>query len=279
MRTVEHPVVAGCGSADSAGAVELGGMVAGAVGEPLVLAAAYEYEPVALSARGGQDPANERRYAAAESRARRAHRLLEAGIDVREQVVPAVGAGEALLELARSLDACLIALGRDLHGHVTRSVLAHAPCPVAVSPFSVALPGERLETLGVAYDGSPPSRVALIAAGRLAAAAGARLELLWVAPSIDGLESFDEATASVAHGVEVRARALRGDPGEQLVAASEELDLLLCGSHGRGRALAAVLGSVSARLTRSAHCPIVVTPPRLRPDAESPLGISTAGRG
>ena len=47
----EHPVVACYRGRDSAAAVQLGALLAGALDEPLVLAHAYRSEPFALSAR------------------------------------------------------------------------------------------------------------------------------------------------------------------------------------------------------------------------------------
>lgn len=47
----ENPVLTCYRGPDSSGAVQLGALLAGGLRQPLVLASAYRYEPVALSAR------------------------------------------------------------------------------------------------------------------------------------------------------------------------------------------------------------------------------------
>lgn len=256
------------------GAVQLGEILALALEQPLVIASAYQYQPVALSARVVLGADNERRFAAAEHRATRAHRLVGHEVDARERVVPALGVPEALVELAGEEDACAIVLGRDLHGHITRAVMQHAPCPVAVSPFSVALPGEGLPMcVGVAYDGSPASRVGVTAAAALAKSTGAEVQLLSVAPSG---HRFPLDRFEVAERIDADVRQLHGDPAAHLIAASYDFDLLFCGSRGRGPAAARILGSVSSELVAAGHCPLVVIPPRVRPRPGTPLGLTTA---
>lgn len=275
MTAAEHPVVACYDGPDSAHAVQLGGMLAAAVGQPLVVATAFRYEPSALGAQVAPQSGNERRFDVAEGRVRHAARLVGDGVEVRERVLPAEGIAPALIDLAREADACALVLGRDRHGMTLRSVLEHAPCPVAVSPWDVPLPGdEPLRTIGVAYDGSPGARFALAAAVHLAAPAGARVRLVVVG----GRTNDAQAAADAARPFALRADVFRthGDPGERLVEASNDLDLLLCGSHGRGRILASMLGSVSGRLVREAHCPVLVVGLRIRLRAAAPLGLTTA---
>jgi nucleotide-binding universal stress UspA family protein len=249
----QHPVIACYSGPDSVGALQLGAALATALGQPLVLATAYRYDPVALGARPLPADTNERRFEAARAAVERAHRLVGPDTEVREEVVPAEGIPEAITELARDEAACLLVLGRDLDGRVTHAVLEHAPCPVAVSPFSVAIgPAQPLQRLAVADDTSPAAAFASTAGHCLAQRAGAQLDVL-TAPE-------------------------HTDAGEWLVAASEAYDLLLCGSRGRGRMVAALLGSVSARLVDGAHCPVLVVPPLVRRDPGAPLGLTTAGR-
>lgn len=65
-------------------------------------------------------------------------------------------------------------------------------------------------------------------------------------------------------GVEVRRRA--GRAPDVLVELSEDAQLLVLGTRGRGQMLDAVLGSVSRHCARHAHCPVVVIPSRRRAD-------------
>jgi nucleotide-binding universal stress UspA family protein len=272
----DHPVVACSSGPDSSGAVELGARLAAALHQSLVVASAYRYEPVAFGPRPVPTRWNEVRFDAAQARVERAERLVPAGVEVHERVVPAEDVAEALAALAREVDACALAVGRDADGHVTRSLLEHAPCPVAVSPFTVPVLGEEpFRTIGVAYDGSPGARFALAAAMRLATRTGARMEVITVGPPADAVAA--DAADLLSEAVHVDVRRLAGDPRARLVEASDGLDLLVCGSRGRGRVLAAVLGSVSGRLVQAAHCTVLVVAPRLRRRATAPLGLTTAG--
>jgi nucleotide-binding universal stress UspA family protein len=65
------------------------------------------------------------------------------------------------------------------------------------------------------------------------------------------------ATADVA-GIEVEPGVSVGDPTEFLVAASENVDLLECGSRGYGPRRAVLLGGVSGHVIGEAHCPVIV---------------------
>jgi len=273
----EHPVIACYRGLDSADAVQLAALLAAALGEPLVLASAYRYEPAGLSARALPAPDNSRRAAAAQAALRRAHAFSGTDIEIRERVLPSAGVVEALVALASEVDACVLVLGRDTEGHVTRSLVPRAPCPVAVAPLSVPLPIGRFERIGVAYDGSPAAQSALAAASALALATGARLVLLAAGPTAEhAVMELDIAQQSFARGVAVETRALVGDAPASLAQASDELDLLICGSRGHSRPLAAILGSVSAHLVRHARCPVLVVAPDDGRRRTGPLGVTSA---
>jgi nucleotide-binding universal stress UspA family protein len=70
-------------------------------------------------------------------------------------------------------------------------------------------------------------------------------------------QAVQHATEGVT-GVEVEPDVSVGDPADFLIAASERLDLLVCGSRGYGPARAVLLGGVSRRVTAEAHCPVIV---------------------
>jgi nucleotide-binding universal stress UspA family protein len=275
----EHPVVACYRGLDSADAVELGALLAATLHEPLVLAGAYRYEPVGLSARGLPEPDNARREAATRAALRRARAFAGSDVELREQVVPSLGVADGLTALAVDVDACALVLGRDTEGRVTRSLLPRAPCPVAVAPLSVPLPPVgSLRRIGVAFDGSPAAGLALVGASHLARATGARLVLLSAAPTTEDAaialdlarQSLGEAPGSPETGV------LIGEPTAELTEASGDLDLLACGSRGHSRPLAAILGSVSGHLVAHARCPVLVVPPVVRRSADGPLGTTSA---
>jgi nucleotide-binding universal stress UspA family protein len=257
-------------------AVRLGEQLAGLLGVGLHVAVAYRYEPAALGAPAEPAPHNERRIEAAE------HALdaLSLPGEVTRSSLPAGDVAPELLQLAVELEAAAIVVGADTHGHVTRDIVGHATCPVAVAPHDPLLLADRLEVIGVAFDGTVTSRFALTAAQRLAIAAGARLDVLAVGR--DGRQvtalrgQVDDAARS--HGAEARGLVRRGHPPDELRRACEHLDLLVCGSRNRGALLGRVLGSVSSRLVDDPVCPILVVPVRARRDPAAPLGLTTATR-
>jgi Fe-Mn family superoxide dismutase len=53
---------------------------------------------------------------------------------------------------------------------------------------------------------------------------------------------------------------LDGEPAAALAAASSDVDLLICGSHGYGPLPSVLLGGVSRRLVDEARCPVLVLP-------------------
>jgi nucleotide-binding universal stress UspA family protein len=65
-------------------------------------------------------------------------------------------------------------------------------------------------------------------------------------------------------------RVALGSPASVIAAIAEEehADLIVVGSRGRGSLAAAFLGSVSARLSGCAPCPVVVVPPVSRPQTK-----------
>jgi nucleotide-binding universal stress UspA family protein len=275
----EHPVVACYRGLDSADAVQLGALLARALHEPLVLAGAYRYEPVGLSARALPAPDNIRRQDATEASLHRARAFAGSDVEVREEIVPSVDVVDALTTLAVKVDACVLVLGRDTEAHVTRSLVPRAPCPVAVAPLSVPLPQVgRLERIGVAYDDSPTARSALLAAAHLAQATRARLVLLTAAETAEhAMTALQLARRSLGGEAErCEIDALVGEPSATLTQASANVDLLVCGSRGHGRPLATILGSMSAHLIAHARCPVLIVPPVVAHSANSPLGITSA---
>jgi len=83
---------------------------------------------------------------------------------------------------------------------------------------------------------------------------------------VDQVRSSREATAQElvsrgrAAGVPVNFLIWDGDPGESIVdaARSEQVDLVVVGSHGRGSVGRFLIGSVSDYVVRHAHCPVLV---------------------
>jgi nucleotide-binding universal stress UspA family protein len=64
--------------------------------------------------------------------------------------------------------------------------------------------------------------------------------------------------ASGGAGVEIEKKVVEGDPGEAIISAAADADLIVVGSHGRTGLTAALLGSVSRHVVDHAKCPVVV---------------------
>lgn len=76
----------------------------------------------------------------------------------------------------------------------------------------------------------------------------------------------EEEVAKVAAGLSesepavVTVRAVNGFPAQELIEASRGADLLVVGSRGLGGFARLVMGSISDKVVRHAHCPVVVVP-------------------
>jgi nucleotide-binding universal stress UspA family protein len=137
------------------------------------------------------------------------------------------------------------------------------------------------ERILLATDLSPASGAATERAISLAVDHGASLIVICVVdprrlllPGGRFLRRLDQERAEMmsgAQGIVARARAAGaratflvwdGDPAETIVAAaeSEAVDVIVIGSHGRGRLGRLILGSTSARVADEAACRVVVVP-------------------
>jgi nucleotide-binding universal stress UspA family protein len=136
-------------------------------------------------------------------------------------------------------------------------------------------------TIVVAHDGSEGADRALAWATGLAQQTGARLVAVHAWSPLDDLgrhrdradfaELHAEALADLetwvastrSAGVVVEARIAEDLPVPGVVRVAREVgaDLVVCGTRGRGRVRAAVLGSVARALTEAGPVPVVVVPP------------------
>jgi nucleotide-binding universal stress UspA family protein len=274
------------------GPASLGLMLATLTSTSLLLASAYPVDSASPDHAAG-------RREAAEASMRRIVALVERaadeGISVETALVPSSGsAANALHELAEREEAGMLVigssqrgqLGRVLPGAVTDRLLHGAPCPVAVAPrgfsFADAVAGPRL--IGVAFIDTPAGHAALGRACTLASRARGFVRVLTVCeppnPVVTGMLdplALEQVRTSRKNAVEaVLARGLgavrvgrsaggeilSGQPAEALAAASQDLDLLVCGSRGAGPIRSILLGSTSHSLVRKVACPVLIVPTR-----------------
>lgn len=128
---------------------------------------------------------------------------------------------------------------------------------------------ETLRSILVPIDGSPPSLAALDHAVSLATDYGARLDVLHVVPATEPLSQAARAELETALdaavdnardvlGERVSLRTVTGEPVREIIeGASEGVDLIVIGTHGRIGRLHAMLGSVAEGVVRNAPCPVL----------------------
>jgi len=266
-------------------AVRLGETLARLTGVPVTLASVFAHIPFET---------DDQRAAREEAR----RTLLELGATMEgvtvadARVVEARSPARALQRMTEEADAALIVIGSTTRGPVGRVVpgtvaerLLHgAACPVAIAPAGYA---ERepapLAAIGVAFDDSDESRVALEGAADLARRTGATLRIITAhqplvaaalaAPGTISLEPLDEqlreerraaldaAVAGVGDGVRAEGELHTGDAAVILAERSAHLDLLVAGSRGYGPLGAVLLGGTTHRLlAEEVSCPLVVVP-------------------
>ncbi|APA98419.1 universal stress protein [Nocardia seriolae] len=186
-----------------------------------------------------------------------------------------------LLELSRSARVVVVGsrgvgtLRRGLLGSVSTAVTHHAHCPVAVihgaaaaDPVSARLP------VVVGVDGTPNSEPAIEIAFREASLRKVALTAVhaWsdlIGPPVPGWDSVRDQESEVLGerlagfrerypDVEVKRILVMDRPAHALLDESENAQLLVVGSHGRGGFTGMLLGSTSNALLHTADCPTLI---------------------
>lgn len=181
-----------------------------------------------------------------------------------------VGAGLVVLG-SRGLGA----MRRALMGSVSDSVVRHAPCPaLVVRGEPLAFPTKIL----LATDASEEANLAASVAAELAKGTDSELHVVHVGSAVpmflaateeeparmarEARSTLDEQVRRIKAGHETVAQAhLRfGGAPEEIVALAEDVGagLIVMGSRGRGGIRRALMGSVSERVVRHAHCPVMI---------------------
>ena len=243
----------------------------------------------------------ERLHVEAETQLSRAAAALPPGVPYRWETIASSSVTQALTEAAASEGADLLVVGPSHRRRFGRAVLhttgqrtLHgAPCAVAAATWE----DRDIERIGVAYDGSAESDLALDAAYGLAAELGASVALMcavepltlveggvpvpadpdYEAATTDNAEDLLMTAASRAPaGVPVRWEILRGRASDVLARlAPEDAELVVAGSRGHGPIRRVLLGSVSTALVGAASVPVLVTPRRARNGTRAPAREAT----
>jgi nucleotide-binding universal stress UspA family protein len=274
------------GNPEGRDATVLGAMIARATGAELMLVAVHPDPILVLPA--------ELNWSGMEEQAKAVLR------ELRDEVAPEARiAVETDYSVARGLEGVvrrehrdLLVVGSSRHGrdgHVrigtrTRQLLGDAPCTLAVAPRGLsAVPSGQLASIGAGYEGGQESQAALVVAGALGRAGGAKLRVRavvdnrlppvgsWTRPieraerdervdaALGSLRDDAEAAAS-ATGADVHVEVVQGSPPDELKRLSREVDLLVIGSRRWGAAARVLLGSMGEEVMRDASCAVMVVP-------------------
>ena len=225
---------------------------------------------------------------------------LQASLDAA--IRPAIAAGvpaearlvegevvQGILDVARSCDAALIAIGRArngavpwLLGSVAEAVLRRAACAVLTVPEGGSAGAEPPRRILCATDLSPASRATLECAFGLARDQRTRLDLVHV---VDGPSSgqlpygapFDvpefrrqmtvdsvaqlrsEVDSDIRRHCAVAEIAVSGRPAEEILrlAVERKADLIVMGAHGGSPIDSLFFGSTAREVVRGAPCPVL----------------------
>jgi nucleotide-binding universal stress UspA family protein len=261
------------GSAEANDALALGGLMAKSTDASLLVAYVHGEHPAFEGHRRDYQAAARTETTTVLESAR--NRIPE-GVDAEVTALGSQHPAQGLQKLAKSERADLLAIGSTHHGPVGRVIVGSAgevllsgtSCAVTVAPRGFHQSADTaLNVVGVAFDGSPESEVALQNASVLASRLGAKLRVISVArrslrrgPGADLEARVKEAVGESAGDLQIETVALRGDPASKIIEAAGDLDMLVTGSRARGPLRQALLGSVSAKLMRSAPCCVLVVP-------------------
>jgi nucleotide-binding universal stress UspA family protein len=215
------------------------------------------------------------RRAAAEEELQRVRPAPRRAVETR--VIGARTAVRGLVAVARDEGADLIVVGSDRRPGDYRAykvlglrLLHGAPCAVAIAPDD---PESEIRRIGVAYDGSAESELALAAAYELAQRLHAAVTLYLAVMhdaswGTDGQLAhrdagalLDAAAERAPSGVNPATVVLPGYASHALVKGTAGVvDLLVMGSRGQGPLQHAITGSTSRAVTVEIDCPVLITP-------------------
>lgn len=180
------------------------------------------------------------------------------------------------------------ATGHVMIGRRSRQLLYDAPFALGLAARGLHERSHELRAVGVGYDGGREAEEALATAAELARGADARLvvrrvvedqapiltreewigavdwthDRMWEDARREALVEAETAAARLAARADVSATL--GDPGYDLRALSETVDLLVVGSRRWGPGARLVSGGVGETLVSHAGCSILIVP-RARP--------------
>jgi nucleotide-binding universal stress UspA family protein len=218
--------------------------------------------------------------------------LSSQGARVRSKVVEGFPAN-AILKTARSEDVSLIAmsthgrtgLSRWVYGSVTEKVLRASPVPVLAVPSFVGLGGSafpvgerqlRIKRIVVPIAAADLSLEVVPAVLEFARLFGASVLLVHVcegaACAVQTPQMRKAYDVLRQGGVVVEPLMKKGDPAVQILNACDEsgADLIAMTTHGHSGVSRWMLGSVTEKVLRAAHLPLLIVRPAKAPREKQP---------
>ncbi len=273
--------------------VEFGIAASRVTGAPLIVATVRKGGPVVRQVVGDLEEGDEERSLGHLRLDLQRRHLDDIEIRTFDDSTAARGIARALDELQAALivlgSSHRSAVGSMLVGTTAERVIHASSCPVVVVPKGYTRPEGGVRVIGAAFAATDEGREALHAGASLARAGHVTLRAITVldpehaAEQSDSLMAYHhhdtsvtesesavrrledeaqlrEAVAKLGDGIEIDMDVLVAEPADGLVAASQNLDLLVMGSRALGPKRAVLLGSVSRKVMERASCPVLILP-------------------
>lgn len=211
------------------------------------------------------------------------------GIEVVSQVIEG-NATEELVQLSKK--AALLAVGGRVNkqGGISERILytvstmlpAHSCCPTVVVGADTISGHLPIRKIAVGVDGSESAKMALQRAiweaerwnAELLVVCSVNVEAVsWVPQFTLTREFYDDTYATIQRqiseldagkNVNISINVTQGNPINVLADVSQDVDLLVLGTRGRGGFMGMILGSTSQAIMEIAHCPTFLVPRRVR---------------
>lgn len=224
----------------------------------------------------------------------------------QHRAIGGLAPADGLRALAASEGAALVVIGSThrsppgtvMPGTTADALIAGSDQAFAVAPRDYAVGSHGLRLIGIAYDGSADAKRAAAVAQALATIVVAPLRAFGVRRSLtEGIspgapvplseleqpveEELDRLLAELPPGFAGQKVVLSGHPADALLEQGPmAAELMVFGSHGFGRFMRLLAGSVSSQVVRSAPWPVLVVPPHaaLPFGANDPLAAGGAAR-